>query len=221
TAPVDPAPALREEQGVGVLRVVSLEPAALTQLEKLVEEANTRHYSRLVIDLRGVLTGDPEAAYKTAGLFVRGELGSLVRRGNKVETFTSSKEPRWQGRVVVLINHSTLGAAEVLAAVLKQKAAAQLVGQRSFGFAGHQTLAPLSAGGQLLYTDGFYTGPDGEPLRKGLTPDSRVEELPLEPVSEGTEPPSPSDTVLKKGLEVVLGDAGATASKASESKVAS
>lgn len=160
--------------GARVLRVGALRPANLESIRTGLEQAGTEGADGLVLDLRGVAGGDPETAYRVAGLFTRGELGTLNRRGQALETFTSDDEPLWRGRLVVLISRGTLGAAEVLARVLQQKAGAELVGEPTFGYTGRQDIAELPSGGRLIYTDAFYTGPDGEIPEEGVEPDERV-----------------------------------------------
>jgi carboxyl-terminal processing protease len=206
-----PAPVLREERGVGILRLASFEAGTPAAVEKALAEAGKKKLARLVLDLRGTLTGEVSVAYEVAGLFVRGEMGQLVRRGETIETFSGKSEPAWQGKLAVLVDRGTLGAAEVLAAVLHQKAAAKLVGQRSFGYAGSQAMVELGSGGRLFYTEAFYTAPDGKLLREGLDPDERVDLDLSEPVAEGETAP---DRVLERGIEVLLGEAPASEARA-------
>src|SRR4029077_4168162 len=78
--------------------------------------------AKLLIDLRGVSSGDPEQAYEVAKLFASGELGAMLRRKQELRRFESSDTPVWQGRLVVLIDRGTAGPAEVFAAVLHQRA---------------------------------------------------------------------------------------------------
>jgi len=59
---------------------------------------------------------------------------------------------------------------------LRQKLKAELVGERTFGHAGKLGTTALSTGGQLLFTEAFYTGPDKAPIREGLRPDLVVDE---------------------------------------------
>lgn len=167
-------PALSEVDGASVLRIPTFEAGTSDQVRKLLAEAGTR--DRLLIDLRHVSTGEPEAAFATAELFTSGELGSLVRRGESLQSWKSEREPLWRGRkVVLLVNRTTLGAAEVFTAVLRQKLKAELVGDRTFGHAGRQGVAELSNGGRLFFTEAFYTGPDAKPINESLQPDLQVD----------------------------------------------
>lgn len=131
---------------------------------------------KLLIDLRGVSSGDPEHAYEVAKLFASGELGAMLRRKQEVRRFESSDTPVWQGRLVVLIDRGTAGPAEVFASVLRQRAGAELVGERTLGYAGHRSTADLSTGSRLFFTDAFYTGPDKKPINESLKPDLLVSE---------------------------------------------
>jgi len=192
-------------EGAGRVRVGGLQPDNVALVRAALERAFADGKRRLLVDLRGVAGGDPKAAFQIAGLFASGELGTLDRRGETLETFTSEAQPIWQGRLVVLVNRGTLGAAEILATVLRQKTGAELVGERTFGWVGRQDIADLASGGRLVYSDAFYAGPDGVILREGLEPDVRVsgvsrsfeeKDLPLK------------DLILKRGVERLLQEDG-------------
>lgn len=171
-----PRPALEPFRDAHVLRVGGFGRDDVPALRKALAEAGESGVENLLVDLRGVAGGDPEAAYAVAGFFTRGTLGTLERRGEELEAFTSEDEPLWQGDLVVLTNRGTLGAAEILATVLRQKAGAELVGEPTFGYAGRLAVARLASGARLVYSDAFYTGPEGEILRERLEPDLRVSE---------------------------------------------
>lgn len=132
--------------------------------------------AKLLIDLRGVSSGDPEQAYEVAKLFASGDLGAMLRRKQELRRFESSDTPVWQGRLVVLIDHGTAGPAEVFASVLHQRIGAELVGEHTLGYAGHRSTADLSTGSRLFFTDAFYTGPDKKPINESLKPDLLVSE---------------------------------------------
>jgi carboxyl-terminal processing protease len=200
--PYEPEPARfersAEAEPQAVLRLVRFgaktADAVRAALGKVAEEG----HGRLLVDLRGVAGGDPAAAYAVAGLFTGGELGTLRRKGEVLETFRGEAEPVWGGPIVVLVSRGTLGPAEIVATVLRQKAGADLVGERTFGWAGRQDSAEVGTGGRLFFTDAFYTGPDGEPLRSGLDPDVAVDE---DGRGLAAQDKPLGDLILERGLE--------------------
>lgn len=207
-----PRATLTERDGVDVLRIPGFDGTTAAEvashLARLREdggdagEGGEGGDAGLLIDLRDVAGGDPAAAYEVASLFVDGPLGRLMDRDETVESFDDDEagaQP-WTGRLVVLTDRSTLGAAEILATVLRQKADAELVGERTFGYAGRETGIDLSTGARLFLTDAFYTGPDFEPLDEPLQPDERVERSFLE--NEDAE--DDDDRVLERGIERLL-----------------
>jgi carboxyl-terminal processing protease len=201
-----PPPSLSTVDGVTVLRIPTFDATTAPAVETLLAGAAGATKAGLVVDLRGVSTGDADTAYATAELFADGALGSLTHRKDELRAFASDQAPVWRGRLVVLVDRGTLGAAEVLATVLRQKAGAALVGERTFGHAGRQGSAELSSGGRLFYTEAFYTGPDGKPLLEPLRPDLLVDErsrtLPEKDVPM-------AELILKRGVHRLLGGEGA------------
>jgi carboxyl-terminal processing protease len=162
-----------------VLRIPSFSAETAAQVRAELGprgKAGTPATNKLLIDLRGVSSGDPEQAYEVAKLFVGGEMGAMLRRKQEVRSFESTDTPLWQGRLVVLVDRGTAGPAEVFASVLRQRASAELVGERTLGYAGHQSTADLSTGSRLFFTDAFYSGPDKKPINEPLKPDLLVSE---------------------------------------------
>jgi carboxyl-terminal processing protease len=200
------APRVEEIQGESVLRVPRFDAATPEAVATILRGLTQRGVERLLVDLREVAGGSPAAAYETAGLFAQGELGRLEKRGTEVTAFRGEKEPVWKGRLAVLVDGGTLGAAEILAAVLQEKADADLVGVKTFGWAGERSLVDLPGGGRLRLTTAFYTGPGGGTLSKGLAPDLLVDELTR---SFAERDLSLRDLILDRGLRHLRGDAAA------------
>jgi carboxyl-terminal processing protease len=213
--PFDPPPPSLEqvEGGVMMLRIPTFEAKTVASVREALQKGSERANGKLLVDLRGVSTGDPGVAYATAELFTSGDLGALKRRAEELETFKTSGEPVWKGKLVVLVDRGTLGASEVFATVLRQKEKAELVGERTFGYAGRQNTAELSTGGRLLYTEAFYTGPDRQPLNDGLKPDLLVDERSRTYLEKDV---PMNDLILKRGVSRLLGQAETT----SEAKAA-
>ena len=197
-----PPPVLETVEGVAMLRVPTFDGQTAARVGDLLKGAGERARQGLLIDLRGVSSGDPEAAYATAKLFATGDLGALKRRTDELQSYNGFEKPVWQGRLVVLVDRGTLGAAEVLATVLRQKVKAELVGERTFGYAGRQGMAELSTGGRLLFTEAFYTGPDKQPLREALKPDLLVDERSRTYLEKDV---PMTELILKRGVQRLLG----------------
>ncbi len=191
---------LEEREGEAVLRLFDCEPATGAETQQALEAVAAAGRQRLLVDLRGVADGDPSVAYRIGELFAAGKLGALLGRSGEVAEFESSRQPLWQGPLVVLIDRGTMGCSEVLAAILKQSAGAVFVGQPSFGHAGRLELLPLTGGARLATTDAFYTGPDGRALAEALMPDNRVSEFSRR-FGEGERPLA--DMILERGLELL------------------
>jgi C-terminal processing protease CtpA/Prc len=170
---------LAARDGALVLRIPGFDESTTADVARLVAEASGQESAGLLIDLRGVGGGDSAAAYAVADLFADGALGALRSRDTTVAAYTGTTPDAWRdrpGQLVVAMDRGSQGPAEVLATVLRQRAQARLVGERSFGYAGRRKLVELSAGDRLLVTDGFFAGPDGDGIDEGLAPDLLVDE---------------------------------------------
>lgn len=194
---------VREAEGVRILDIGWFGPETVERMREELERAAEEDRTELVLDLRQTAGGDPEVAYRVAGLFTGGELGTLERKGGVEQRFTSDREPVWRGELVTLVDRGTLGAAEVLAIVLAQRADAEMVGERTSGHAGRLAVTELSTGGLLRVTDAYYTGPDGDSIDEPLRPDIEVEPatLTLEERDRSTQ-----ELILERGLEVLRGE---------------
>lgn len=196
------APALQvvDRDGVAMLRLGSIDGGTAAQVEAALRAPLAQERHKLLLDLRGSASSDSAAGYAVAALFAKGDLGVLLGKDADLSTFRGDKEPVWNGEIVVLQDRGTLGAAEVLATVLRQRSGAKLVGERSFGYAGRQSEVSLSNGAVVQLTDAFYAGPDRERLRDGLKPDVLVDER-SRSFNEQDKPLG--DLILERGLRLL------------------
>ncbi|HZF11948.1 MAG TPA: S41 family peptidase [Thermoanaerobaculia bacterium] len=210
--PFDPPPvSTAQVDGATLLRIPSFAPGTPGEVKKALAEASPHAGGKLLVDLRGVAAGEPGVAYQVAQLFTSGDLGVLSGRGSTIQSFTGGEAPVFQGKLVLLVDRGTLGAAEVFATVLRQKVKAELVGERTFGHAGRQAVADLSSGGRLLFTDAFYTGPDKKPLKEALKPDLLVDERSRTYLEKDV---PIGDLILRRGVHRLLGEDAEPAKKA-------
>ncbi|MDH3402830.1 MAG: S41 family peptidase [Acidobacteriota bacterium] len=168
-----PPPSLSRSEGVAVLRIPRFDDAVAGEARDLVAPLRGTE-ERLIVDLRGTAGGRPEAAYELARLFTTGRLGSLRARDEELGAFDSDLPPLWEGEIAVVVDGGTQGPAEILATVLKQAAAAILVGEPTFGLAGRQGFVDLPSGGRVVMIDAYFAGPDGLPIDHRIRPDEVV-----------------------------------------------
>ncbi len=210
--PFDPPPvSLEQVEGVPLLRIPTFDDQTAAAVRNALTKNGDKVKDKLLIDLRGVSSGDAESAYAAARLFTTGDMGALKRRAEELQVFKSDDRPVWQGKMVILVDRGTLGASEVFATVLRQKQKAELVGERTFGHAGRQGSADLSSGGRLLFTEAFYTGPDKKPLNEALKPDLLVDERSRTYLEKDT---PMGELILRRGIRRLLGQEPETEAKA-------
>ena len=191
------------ERDVAIVKIPSFTPATAAAIRKELDEASRRSITSVVLDLRGSIGGSIPDAAPAAALFVpKGPIATVVSRKATEKPLEATGDPVWKGKVVVLIDDSTAGAAEVFAAALHDRAKAPTVGETTVGMAIIQKNVPTGEGGNLFMTVGRYVSPSGQVLGgKGLSPDERVVVIP----GEGGE----RDAILERGLEVARGEAAA------------
>ncbi|MEO1088919.1 MAG: S41 family peptidase, partial [Acidobacteriota bacterium] len=127
------------------------------------------------------------------------ELGALRRRDRDIEVFTGDAAAAYSGRIAVLVDRSTQGAAEILVTILRQQLEAGVIGEATFGHSGVLEAVELSNGGTLMITSAFFTGPDREPIAEKIEPDVWVRGRPG--VDDDGEV---VDRVLDRGVKFLL-----------------
>ena len=139
--------------------------AALAQLKQ-------RGMRQLILDLRGNPGGLLDQAIKVAEVFlppgekiveVRGR-DDQVREGGAYDS-PDNNVPEMMP-LVILINHRTASASEVVAGALQDHSRAEIVGENSFGKGLVQTIIPLWGGTGLTLTTQRYYTPTGRSIQR-------------------------------------------------------
>ena len=203
TSSAPPAPTLAPVEGYPMLRIPRLDSAAVEATRFLLARAVAEGAQKLIVDLRGISGGEPEAGYALAGLFAEGELGTLREKEKVGRSFAGTGAGGYHGELVVLVDGYSAGAAEILAAVLQQKVAAKLVGTPTFGWAGERSRIELEGGARLFLTTAFFAGPDGKPLSDRLTPDLLVDDF-IRRFEERDRPLS--ELILERAIRYLKGE---------------
>ena len=128
----------------------------------------------VVLDLRhnpgGLLT---EGISFLNGFVGAGMLGSVhPRKGHPVQTYTASQAQVLSSLpLVILVDGGTASVAEFVALVLKDRAAARLVGQATLGNGRVQRVIPMPDGGALRISVAELVGPSGQRITGSLEVD--------------------------------------------------
>jgi carboxyl-terminal processing protease len=220
--PSPPVVAKVLEDGTGYLRVATFSKGEAAQIAAKLHELEAKGVSKIVLDLRDCAGGDFQEAVDTASLFIdKGVITYL--QGQRFPRQDLNAHP--EGKVctlplAVLINQSTAGPAEVVAAGVLDNKRGQVVGTHSFGVGVYQKAIPVGDGSALLLSVAKYYTPDGKPITEGIQPSvvqaASNESASLEDEEEPTQPEQfggKDDIQLQKAIEI-LNQSSATAKAA-------
>ena len=158
----------RVENGkIGVIKVYSLEEGEANDIRTHVQNLSKQGVQKIILDLRGVATGTLNEGVAVANLFIKdGELAKVLGRDNRlIKTFQADgSKAIFDGKVAVLIDLGTAGAAEVVAAAILDRKRGDVVGERSFGSGTEQQLFTLRGGDGLLLTTAKWASASGRPF---------------------------------------------------------
>jgi carboxyl-terminal processing protease len=166
--------------GVGLLDVSSLTPGTVDKARVKLKTLVSAGAQKLILDLRDCSDGEISDGAELANFFVRSGLiaYSQNREGARLREFNAVPEKFITDLpMVVLINASTAGAAELTAGALKDLKRATVVGEKSFGLGSIQKQIQLKGGATLILTTAKYFTPAGKLIQDetvrnaGIKPD--------------------------------------------------
>jgi carboxyl-terminal processing protease len=181
------------DDNTGYIRLTNFTTGAANEVESALKDLKKENDMKsLVLDLRSNPGGLLLEAVRICNLFVdKGEL--IVSTRGKVKQWDSEqytqKEPVDKDiPLVVLINHGSASASEIVAGALQDLDRADIIGQRTFGKGLVQTSRPLKYNTQLKLTTAKYYIPSGRCIQAldyshrnedgsvGTIPDSLISE---------------------------------------------
>jgi hypothetical protein len=167
------------EGHIGYLRLGPLNSANLKEMDKTLQDFVAKKVDAVIVDLRASSGGDFATAAEFAKRFCpKGKALFTVRKpaARQDRSFSSDRDPAFQGLVVALIDSDTAGGAEAVAGDLRFYDKALLVGEPSAGRAVEYSDLPLPSGKILRVASAAAALPDGQPLFPGgVKPDLPVE----------------------------------------------
>ncbi len=163
------------EGNIGYIRMTQFQESTATDLTKKLEQFVAKQIQGLILDLRNNPGGLLTAAVRVSEQFL--EAGRLVvsiqgRNEKKVEYRAGANSKHYQYPMIVLVNHGSASASEIVAAAMQDWGKAVIIGTTSFGKGSVQTILPLSDGSGLRLTTAKYYTPTGKSIHSiGVQPD--------------------------------------------------
>ncbi len=196
------------------IRISQFARGTSDELTAAIRDAQQAGAKGIVLDLRSDPGGLLTEATGTASQFLKpGEpiFISQVRNGDRTTHRAESGDIRTELPVVVLVDHGTASAAEIVSGALQHNQRAKVVGQPTFGTGTVLQQYPLSDGSAILLGTELWLTPGGQEIRgQGIKPDIEVA-LPSGVVpyfpSRGHNSPDAiqQDTQLQRALDLLKG----------------
>jgi carboxyl-terminal processing protease len=154
---------------LGVVALATFSPGAHGEFSSAVQRELHEGARGIVLDLRANGGGLVEEARLVASIFIaKGTIVSTRGRTQPSETILATGHPIAPSiPVVVLVDHNTASASEIVTAALQDHHRATVLGTHTFGKGVFQEEEPLSNGGALDITVGEYFTPNGRNLGGG------------------------------------------------------
>ncbi|MGN6120589.1 MAG: S41 family peptidase [Rhodanobacter sp.] len=180
------------EPGYAYIRISQFQDDTAADLQKKLGELVTRNGPQkgAVLDLRNNPGGLLTAAVAVGDDFL--DSGVIVTTRGRLPdanmSFSAHPGDLLDGApMIVLTNHGTASAAEIVSGALKDNHRALTMGQRSFGKGVVQTVLPLDADHAVKITTARYYTPNGTSIQaEGIKPDIALADL---AVSQADHPP--------------------------------
>jgi carboxyl-terminal processing protease len=177
------------DERIGHIRLTAFQEHTSRDLEAAMEKIKaTKGLSGLVLDLRNNPGGLLDQAVKVGGFFLPANQVVVSTKGRKTSQnmeFKSSGGDRLPGvPMVVLVNHGSASASEIVSGALQDWGRALVMGTKTFGKASVQTVVPLEDGSGVRLTTAKYYTPKGRSIQNtGITPDVEVQQAKVTLVS--------------------------------------
>lgn len=193
---------------IGYVRLRQFQEDSAAELENALNGLEKQGVEAMVFDLRNNPGGLLNSAVEVADKFL--EKGKLIvytegRKKNQDMRFVAHHDfthPNYP--IVVLVNHGSASASEIVAGALKAHSRAILVGTQTYGKGSVQSVIPLTDNSGLRLTTALYYTPDGKSIHeKGITPDIIV--------SAEAETAKTAETTAEKEQEALESDEPPTA----------
>jgi carboxyl-terminal processing protease len=166
---------------VGYVALFEFSSGAAEKVRAALQSLQQRGAQQIVFDLRYDGGGLLDEAVGVASDFLRPGLVVVTTQGmhSPKDVLTSSGAPATTLPVVVLVNHWTASASEIVSGALQDQGRATIIGTPTFGKGLVQNVISLPGGASLKLTTAVYLTPHGTDINHvGIIPSIRVKDDP-------------------------------------------
>jgi carboxyl-terminal processing protease len=205
------------EDTIGYVKVEALSKGKTQEIASKVKSLEKQGAKKILLDLRNCAEGEESEGIATANLFLNhGTITYLQGQKFPREAFNADPSKAITNLpLAVLVNRSTSGAAEIVAAAVLENARGDVVGDKTFGDGSVQKTIDLPDGGALILSVAKYYSPSGKAIEDaaitpnvvvadasddGISPD---DDDSAAPPQEEAKPKNPVDDQLNKAVEVL------------------
>ena len=205
------------DENIGYIKAEALTKGKAQEIAAKIKSLEKSGAKKILLDLRNCAEGDETEGVAVANLFLNhGTITYL--QGQKFPREAFNADPAKSVTTLplaVLVNRSTSGAAEIVAAAILENARGDVVGDKTFGDGSVQKTIDLPDGGALILSVAKYYSPSGKAIQDvAVTPNVAVadvlddatspddEDNPSTP-QDDSKPKNTVDDQLNKAVEVL------------------
>jgi carboxyl-terminal processing protease len=162
---------------IGYIRADGLPKGRAAEIALRVGELQKNGAKKLILDLRNSGDGDISEGVATANLFLNhGQIAYVEGQKYPRQNFTADPAKAISSLpLVVIVNKSTAGAAEIVAGAVLDNARGDVLGDKTFGTGSIQKTIDLQDGGALILSIAKYYTPGGKAIQDAaITPNVLV-----------------------------------------------
>ena len=168
---------LMHDKQTGYIRINQFTATTDREVEHALDSLKTQGMRRLLLDLRSNPGGYLDQAWKVADLFLpRKDMMIVYTKGrtqrSNQEFFSTGRGAKYDFPLIVLINHGSASASEIVSGAIQDHDRGLVIGEVSFGKGLVQTPYPMPDGSAVRITTARYYTPSGRliqrPYDKGI-----------------------------------------------------
>jgi len=164
----------------GYISVSRFSETTLDELNEALSDLEQQGMTKLILDLRGNPGGYLSQAVEMADLFIDGEKKIVYTEGRRKdgneEYFASKTTPFEKVPLIVLINHGSASASEIVSGAIQDWDRGLIIGETSFGKGLVQRQFTLSDNSAIRLTISKYFTPSGRSIQRDYKDKKKYEE---------------------------------------------